>query len=212
MLDEVLNKNAKAQTIAPRIITVAGPADENRAAAAVLMGFSTDPAARWMYPEPGDYLKHFPKFIKGFAGKAFESSAAFCTEDFAGAALWLPPGVHPDEEPIISLIEETVDDRIKDDLFAVFEQMGAFHPEEPHWYLPMIGVDTARQSRGIGSALMRHALEICDREGLPAYLESSNPRNIPLYERHGFEKIGLIQVGSSPPITPMVRPPRPTLF
>jgi ribosomal protein S18 acetylase RimI-like enzyme len=56
---------------------------------------------------------------------------------------------------------------------------------------------------------MEHALSRCDAEGLPAYLESSNPRNIPLYQRHGFEILGKIQVGSSPPVVPMLRAPRP---
>ena len=47
-----------------------------------------------------------------------------------------------------------------------------------------------------------------DAAGLPAYLESSNPRNISLYERHGFEIMGRIQVGDGPLVTPMLRPPR----
>jgi ribosomal protein S18 acetylase RimI-like enzyme len=176
--------------------------------AVVLMGFSTDPAARWMYAEANEYLTHFPKFIKLFAGKAFENDSAFYAENFSGAALWLPPDVHPDDEPLIKLFEETVAEEKLDDMFAVFEQMGDFHPDEPHWYLPMIGVDTFQQSKGIGSLLMKHALSICDREQMTAYLESSNPRNIPLYERFGFEVVGKIQVGSSPPITPMVRKAR----
>lgn len=204
MLDEVLINKNKTQNI----IKTATAEEADRAMAVVLMGFSTDPAARWMYPNVADYLTHFPKFIKFLAGKAFENESAFCTEDFSGAALWLPPDVHPEDEPLIKLFEETVPEEKLDDMFAVFEQMGDFHPEEPHWYLPMIGVDTFRQSKGIGSALMKYALDICDREQKAAYLESSNPRNIPLYERHGFEVAGTIQVGSSPPVTPMVRKAR----
>jgi hypothetical protein len=38
--------------------------------------------------------------------------------------------------------------------------------------------------------------------------ESTNPRNVPLYERHGFERLGTIQSGSSPPLFPMLRRPR----
>ena len=55
---------------------------------------------------------------------------------------------------------------------------------------------------------MRHATDICDRDGVLAYLESSNLRNVPLYERHGFEILGTIQAGGSPTITPMLRKPR----
>jgi ribosomal protein S18 acetylase RimI-like enzyme len=101
---------------------------------------------------------------------------------------------------------------LQDDLFAFFEQMGKFHPVEPHWYLPMIGVDPTRQNKGYGSMLMRQALAACDREQLPAYLESSNPRNITLYVRHGFEIVGTIQAGSSPPMFAMRRAARTRNF
>jgi hypothetical protein len=55
---------------------------------------------------------------------------------------------------------------------------------------------------------MAYALARCDRDHAPAYLESSNPRNIPFYSRHGFEPLGAIQVGSSPTVVPMLRGPR----
>jgi hypothetical protein len=55
---------------------------------------------------------------------------------------------------------------------------------------------------------MKHATDICDRDGALAYLESSNLRNVPLYERHGFEVLGTIQAGQSPTIVPMLRKPR----
>jgi ribosomal protein S18 acetylase RimI-like enzyme len=91
---------------------------------------------------------------------------------------------------------------------AIFEQMAKYHPNEPHWYLPLVGVDPAQQGRGHGDALMRYALERFDREKMAAYLESTNPRNISLYRRHGFEELGTIQVGSSPTLVPMLRRPR----
>jgi len=94
-------------------------------------------------------------------------------------------------------------------MLAVFEQMGTYHPSEPHWYLPLIGVDPKYHGHGFGSALLHYTLNLCDRDNKLAYLESSNPRNIPLYERHGFELRGTIQIGASPPISPMLRKPRP---
>jgi ribosomal protein S18 acetylase RimI-like enzyme len=93
-------------------------------------------------------------------------------------------------------------------VFAVFEHMGRYHPSQPYWYLPLIGVDPVHQRKGYGSALLRHALLQCDRDHAPAYLESTNPANIRLYERHGFEVLDTIQVRSSPPIFPMLRAAR----
>jgi ribosomal protein S18 acetylase RimI-like enzyme len=93
-------------------------------------------------------------------------------------------------------------------MFAFFEQMGRFHPAQPHWYLPLIGVDPAVQRAGYGSKLLRKRLARCDADQAPAYLEATNPRNCTLYERLGFERLGTIQAGSSPPIFPMLRKPR----
>ena len=189
-------------------IRSAGIDEMEKAAAVIMLAFSTDPVARWVYPEPADYLRHFPEFIRGFAGGAFENRTAFITNDFSGAALWLPPGEHSDEQMLMELIDDTVLPEIREDLLPVMEAMGTYHPDEPHWYLPMIGVETRQQGRGLGGELMSYALEWCDRDGLPAYLESSNPRNISLYERCGFVPLGTIQYGKSAPLFPMVRWPQ----
>ena len=106
------------------------------------------------------------------------------------------------------IFERTVSSAIRGEVLAVMEQMASHHPKEPHWYLPLIGVDPSYQGKGHGDAPMRHALELCDREHAPAYLESTNPRNISLYKRHGFEALVTIQIGSSPPLVPMLRKPR----
>ncbi|MGD9630572.1 MAG: GNAT family N-acetyltransferase [Pyrinomonadaceae bacterium] len=171
----------------------------------ITLAFSTDPIARWVYPDPHEYLTHFPEFIRAFAGKAFERSTAYLSPRAKGAALWLGPGVEPDEDPLIGLFWSTTSDEVQKDLFPMFEKMGEFHPKEPHWYLPMIGVEPGHQGMGIGASLMQHALSTCDSDRLPAYLESSNPKNIPLYERFGFETIGIIQEGNAPPMYPMYR-------
>jgi len=93
-------------------------------------------------------------------------------------------------------------------VLAGFGQFEAYHPEEAHWYLPLIGVDPARQGHGYGSALLRHALARSDRDGVPAYLEATSPRNRALYERHGFAALGAIRVAGWPPVWPMLRRPR----
>ena len=188
-------------------ITTASATDEAAVVAVLTLAFGSDPATRWTWPSPDEYLEHFPTFARLLGGEAFTHESAYFADGYAGAALWLPPDAHPDDEPLTDLMQRT-SAAPADDVAAVFEAMERYHPEEPHWYLPFIGVDPSQQGGGCGAALMEHALIACDRDHAPAYLESSNPKNIPLYERHGFTVLGTIQVGTSPPIVPMLRAAR----
>lgn len=183
--------------------------EESAVSAVIGLAFATDPMARWSLRDAQTYLAVMPDLIRAFGAAAYDSDSAYVSEDLGGAALWLPPGVEPDIETLDRLVRTNADPAILPDVGAVFESMARYHPEAPHWYLPLIAADPTRQGQGIGGALMRHALARCDRDGAAAYLESSNPRNIPLYQRHGFEILGTIQHGSSPVLTPMLRPPRP---
>ena len=170
------------------------------------LAFHQDPVARWFYPKTGDYLSAFPQFIRAFGGAAFSGQTAWTTDDLSGAALWHAPGVKGDDAALIRHLETSIDADRLGSVLALIEQMDQHHPVEPHWYLPMIGVDPQCQGRGHGSALLRHALAICDQDHLPVYLESSNPANLSLYHRHGFEISGAIHAGDSPPLFTMTRP------
>jgi ribosomal protein S18 acetylase RimI-like enzyme len=183
-------------------------ADEAPSIDTIVLAFAADPVARWTWPDAHQYLATMPRLARAFGGRAFAHRGAFGSGDHAGVALWLPPGVHPDEEALNEVVLGTVSASNRENVVAVFEQMARYHPSGPHWYLPLIGVDPAHQGKGHGAALMTYALEHCDRDRLPAYLESTNPRNISLYRRHGFEVLGTIQAGASPPLTPMLRQPR----
>ncbi|WP_143860746.1 GNAT family N-acetyltransferase, partial [Nocardia cerradoensis] len=66
------------------------------------------------------------------------------------------------------------------------------HPREPHWYLAVLGTLPGVRGQGYGQALMRSRLDRCDAEGIPAYLESSKPQNVPYYERFGFDVTGTL--------------------
>ncbi|HEX2228334.1 MAG TPA: GNAT family N-acetyltransferase [Candidatus Binatia bacterium] len=184
------------------------PGDENAAVGTIVAAFRGDPVAQWFYPDSQQYLEVFPTFVKAFAGAAFAHDAAYCSQDYAAAALWLPPGIHPDEKTLVAILEDTISEPRQPEVGALLEQMDHHHPSEPHWYLPMIGVVPDKQGRGYGSALLKHALQQCDAAQALAYLEASTSKSVPLYQRHGFERVGTIQVGSSPPLFPMIRKPR----
>ena len=118
---------------------------------------------RWLYPHPSKFLKHFPELMREFGANSFSNASAHYVDGFAGAALWLPPGVNFDAEAVGALMLRTVDEKQHADLFTIFNQMPEYHPHEPHWYLAAIGIDPSRQNQGQGAALIQHALRTCDR-------------------------------------------------
>ena len=190
------------------MIKTSTEADEARVIDAILLGFSADPVVRWLFPEPQRFLAKFPTLIRLFGGRAFEHNAAYHLDGFIGAALWLPPGIHPDEDGLTKFFQAEFTGSSLETVFALFEQMDEFHPDEPCYHLTFIALDPSQQGKGYGSKILEHTLEICDRNKKLSYLESTNEANLSLYRRYGFEVIGNIQAGSSPPLFPMIREPR----
>jgi ribosomal protein S18 acetylase RimI-like enzyme len=189
-------------------ITIAKAEDRARLIQTALVAFVTDPMVRWISDGAAAFLEATGDFFDAFGGRAFEHGSAWTANDGQAVAMWLPPGVEPDGEKMLEILQKFAPEERLEDMFVVLGQMEQFHPHEEHWYLPIIGCDPMYLGQGLGGMLMKTALERVDADGLPAYLESSNPRNVSLYERHGFEVIGEIQHGSSPVMLPMYRAAR----
>lgn len=192
----------------PPTIRAATEGDRDSVINTIVLGFSSDPLCRWMWPEAHVYLDAMTRVTGAFGGNALTVGSALVADESKAAALWLPPGVHPDGDAMESIMAETIKEDMADEVGGVFEAMDSYHPDEDIWYLPLIAADPAHIGQGLGGALMKHAVARADADGVTAYLESSNPQNISLYQRHGFEIMGEIQVGSSPLVTPMIRQPR----
>lgn len=186
-------------------VTGATGSDRELAMATLELAFSADPVMRWFWPDPAVYRSAFPRFMSIIAGRAFDEGTAFWLDGGRAVALWLVPGGAIDDETLIELMLETVAPELLTDLSAFADAVQEFHPTAEHWYLSVTGVDPFVQGRGHGSKLLHHALEACDRQGLPAYLEASTPRSLALYERFGFKEVGVVQAGSSPTVWAMFR-------
>jgi GNAT superfamily N-acetyltransferase len=181
-------------------------AEKGRAFDTLVLAFAADPVERWMYPDAREFLAHFPAFLSAFAGPAFAEETVWCLGgELSAVALWRSPSAVLDGDPIVDLLSETVDERKHADVFAVLEQLGESHPTFPHWYMPWLGVDPARQGEGLGGELLTQCLRLVDRDRLPVYLETSNPRTVGFYERHGFELTGEARAGACPPVACMLR-------
>jgi GNAT superfamily N-acetyltransferase len=176
-----------------------------RATATIVSAFTDDPVERWLFPDTQGYLTHFPEFVAAFGGPAFREETAWMLGDFSAVALLLAPGSEPDGDAIVEVLSENVAPEKHQDMFAVLEQMDEHHPEYPHWYLPWLGVEPVLQGGGLGSELLKRCLAILDEDHLPTYLETPNPRTVPLYERHGFQVSAVARAGTCPPMTLMLR-------
>ena len=102
----------------------------------------------------------------------------------------------------------SVSRQVRNDVVALLKQVSDSHPREPHWFLPIVGIDPIYRRKGYGSALMRDALDACDRDQTVAYVECTSMENVPFYMRHGSEVLTETKVGSGPTIIPMLRKPR----
>ena len=80
------------------------------------------------------------------------------------------------------------------------ETMAREHPKAPHLYLFTIGTRKAARGKGVGKALMAPVLAAADRDGLPCYLENSNPANTGFYRSCGFERMKLFAPGDGAPV------------
>jgi ribosomal protein S18 acetylase RimI-like enzyme len=205
---DIESTRAEELTVMTIAIHNAIEADSAQVLAAAVLAFCTDPFVRWVAADPHQYLTHYPALIKPFLAQALKSGTAYCSHGFSGVALWLPPEVSVDEQAVAAAIQILIPASLRGEAIAIQEQMASYHPTQPHWYLPLMGVEPRHQRQGLGSILLKHALVACDRDKRLAYLEASSRQNLALYERHGFDVIGTIQVGSSPPIFPMLREPR----
>jgi ribosomal protein S18 acetylase RimI-like enzyme len=68
------------------------------------------------------------------------------------------------------------------------------YPRDAMAYLWFLGVHHQHQGRGAGSALLREVIRECESKNRPVYLETSMQRNIPFYQKFGFEIYASLQL------------------
>jgi len=191
-------------------------ADRAKLADSLASAFADDPLFNWMAGTGPDrplgpkVRVMFGAMINIELKKA--GHLVFADDDGVGVAIWkapnkwkMPAGDMVRATPAILRAFGSKAPR----MFGALSAIEKVHPKEEHYYLEALGTRQDLQSKGVGSAVIGHMLERCDAEGMPAYLESSNVRNVPFYARHGFEATGEIVCGKgAPTVTAMWRDPR----
>ena len=190
----------------------AEPGDHPRIAEVLAAAFADDPAWSWLMPFADRQQRQRLFFETELRHLVPDRREVWTTEDGSAAALWAPPGRW--SVPIGTVLREAppmlrVFGRRLPLALRYLLRVERLHPTKPpHWYLEIIGTEPAQQGRGMGSALLRPVLALCDRDGHGAYLEASSERNRALYERHGFRVVGRFDMpGGGPEIRRMWRDP-----
>lgn len=187
---------------------------EPHTAGAVLgRAFLEDPVFGWLL-RGADRERRLVQVFTTFAGIAVRipGSRVLVTPERTAAALWLPPGAWRGgvrellrtAVPMARALRGGVPRGLR-----VQSVMERHHLAEPHWYLEALGAVPEARGTGVGGRVVQPVLDLCDDARLPAYLESSNPRNVSFYERLGFVRGEPLPVPRGcPPLLPMTRQPR----
>lgn len=189
-------------------------ADLDAAAETMAGAFSDDPWFAWLYRdvEADEQTRHrlLVEFMGVNGSYAIDAGHSYTLAGHAAVALWRAPDHRSSAAQDRAVRELLVGHAVDlDRVVPGFRRILQVRPSEPHFYLDTLATRPADQGRGLGSQLIGHVLAECDRQGLPAFLESSNPRNVSLYLRHGFQPGDRIEMPDDPSIhlTPMWREP-----
>ena len=184
----------------PRVAT---PADADTVTDLIVEAFYDDPTWSWAFPDATKRRSQHRRFWRLFVDAAVRRQSAWLAAQDTSTSVWVPPGeteLSPEEE---ELLEPLLSELLGSDAARVmeaFELFEAAHPrDEPHYYLSLLATDPRHRGHGYGLRLLADNLAFVDESGLPAYLEASNPANVPLYERYGFRVIGKFDLPDNGP-------------
>ena len=193
-------------------IREASPADHAALTESLVDAFFDDPVTVWSSPHAASRRKMLRKFFAAYLKAKQKYDLVWADDDLTGAALWLPPGkwkntLSEDMALLPSMLYPRLLARAPLVGYGLYrtEQLHPAHPD--HFYLATIGVSPAGQGKGIGSALLKPVLDICDRDGVPAYLEASKFENVDYYARFGFRLTSETKLPRGPSVYLMWRDP-----
>ena len=156
--------------------------------------FDEDPFYNWLLPAGPRRAERFTAIFDLILSQMSDGlEETFTTDDAAGAALWLKPGLHKlslwTQARLLPSFARILGWTNIPRGLRIMEHMDALHARYapgPHFYLSVLGVDPSQQGRGTGTALLKPMFDRCDQERRLVYLETAREKNVAFYERHGF--------------------------
>lgn len=167
--------------------------------------FQDDPLMTYVVPAADARRRVLPSLFRVALRYCLRYGTVFTTENLEGVACCLPPG---QTNPAIGRLAR-ISLRGKPGWFGLpgllrflraSRYMDRTHAQivpGPHWYLWVLGVEPENQGQGTGGKLLQIVLQQAREQGVPCYLETENPRNVPFYQKHGFRLVSESQVPRS---------------
>ncbi|MEA2410078.1 MAG: hypothetical protein QOC77_639 [Thermoleophilaceae bacterium] len=189
----------------------ATPQDIPAMADMLARAFHEDPIVDWVFQDEGTRPKYTRRFFAGRARVLIGQREIYTVDGVAAAAMWARPDEWRDP-PLRALKELAIltpgVGRRVGRVMRGLVQVESRHPKPPHWYLAVLGTEPSRQGQGLATRLLGVVLDECDRDEVPAYLETGTERNVAFYNRHGFKVTEELRLPSGPPVWLMWREPR----
>lgn len=171
------------RTVTPPEITIATREDRDIVVDSLVAAFVKDPVLRYLFPDEATYPRYAAAFFGHLFDKRVHKRSIWTIGRGASVAIWQPPGPSEGGSPPLPQDELARVDAYDDALHAVL-------PTGPFWYLGVLGTHPDHAGNGWGRLVMAEGLRRAAADGLPAVLETSNPGNVELYRRAGWEVIG----------------------
>ena len=185
------------------------PDERKPALEAFSRAFVDDPLAMYLFPDDRTRTARWARFaavsIDYFGGNGI----VLTNEHLQGLSIWRRPSPTPVSlwtQLLVMLRTFAISGRNTGRALKLDEFVRPHRPSQPHYYLSLVGTDPAHQGKGVGSALLQPVLRRCDQERMPAFLESSKEKNLPFYQKHGFEVVDALEIRDGPRIFTMLRP------
>jgi GNAT superfamily N-acetyltransferase len=169
----------------------ASSADAGEIVATLACAFDADPLWSWAFPDDAKRPAQYEAFFSLFVESAIPNGWVWTTDQATAVAVWTPPGKSELSEEAQAKVEPFIAAELGSHakpVLQVFESFESACPDDrDFYYLSLLGTHPDHRGHGLGMSLLAANLTQIDAEGMPAYLESSNPANNARYERLGFK-------------------------
>ncbi|MFC3504149.1 GNAT family N-acetyltransferase [Micromonospora krabiensis] len=172
-------------------ITIAAPTERARVVDSLVAAFARDPVLRHLFPDPGTYPRHAAAFFGYLFDKRVHRQTIWTIGHGASVAIWEPPA--PSDEPADDSLAAQLPAAELSRVRAYERAIHSALPRTPFWYLGVLGTHPDYAGRRWGHAVMGAGLRRAAEDGVPAVLETSNPGNVEVYRRAGWEVVGVVE-------------------